>query len=107
MLSQIPQDTGHCKAQKRGSIGRSKVSYDQIMDDPLSNDTPVETPLSPTSVMVESANLVTTDPWENMRENNLINVGPNEHTLVNNIQISTKAELATHRHQTLGSSQCQ
>ena len=62
----------------------------------------------------ESANHVTTDQWQNMRENRS-NVGqsgqflgnithvPNEHVIANITRTSTKPEVATYHHQSLGS----
>ena len=84
----------------------------------LSNEKPAAMPLSPTSVMSESANQVTADPWQDMHksvvdaspnEQFIANVvhKPNEHCVANVVQIGTKLNLAKYNPRSLGFPQCQ
>ena len=72
--------------------------------------------MSPTNILFESVNHVTTDQWQNVRENgsnfgqnghfigNIVHV-PNEQIMANITRTSTTPELVTYRHQSLGSPQ--
>ena len=82
----------------------------------LTHEKPAVEPVSPSNMLFESANHVTTDQGQNMRENvstfgqsgqflgNIVHV-PSEQIIANITRTSTKPELATHRHQSLGSPQ--
>ena len=72
----------------------------------LPHEKPAVGPGSPSNMLFESANYVTTDQWQNMCENgsnfvqngqflgNIVHV-PNEHIMANLKRTSTKPELAT------------
>ena len=82
----------------------------------LNNETPAAEPTSPSNMSFESANHVTTDQWQNMGENesdfgqnrqfmgDIVHV-PNEQIMANIKRSSTKPELVTCHHQSLGSPQ--
>ena len=79
----------------------------------LNNETPAAEPTSPSNMSFESANYVTTDQWHNMREKgsnfgqsvqflgNIVH-GPSEQIIANIIRTSTKLEVVTYHHQSLG-----
>ena len=80
----------------------------------LADEKPPSGPVSPSNMMFESANHVTTDQWQNMRENGsnfgqngqfLQNVAlvPNDQIMPNITRTSTKPELVTYHYQLLGS----
>ena len=83
----------------------------------LTKETPSAEPAAQAGTSFENANHVTTDQWQNMRENRSnfgqsgqflgnITHTPNEHVIANITRTSTKPEVATYHHQSLGSPQC-
>ena len=82
----------------------------------LTNETPSAEPAAQSGMLSESANHVTTDQWQNMRENennfgqsgqflgNITHL-PSHHVIANITRTSTKPEIATYHHQSLGSPQ--